>query len=169
MLQTSGTDITGVTGIMVGTDTFDATFHDGSFAELYAADPTSVYSSAFASDATTALFSYIDTLPLTSYPAGSFIGCSSTDNCYLTTAFAFADSVVATSAVYISDTGYHEALTPFAQPLDGSVNFNNLTYTTWQSQAPVDKPPEAVAEPPIAILIASGLIAFGMTRRKRRA
>lgn len=68
----SGNTITGVTGLDVGGDTWDMTLHEGSFDDLFTAQPASaLYTEAFSLAASTSLMDFSNSISL---PATEMLG-----------------------------------------------------------------------------------------------
>jgi hypothetical protein len=174
MLETDSSNaITGVSGLLVGGVVYDATFNDGSFNDLLSrAPPDPLYSSQFASDANSALASFIANVVTNPYDPSRFVGCFAL-GCYLTTAvditpppspqFVLAYSTDVQHGVGFPLSSFLAIVLPPDDGLPVVTDDDDLyhTYVTWQ--------PSTVPEPPVALLMASGLIAFWVTRRKRRA
>ena len=151
-------DITGVTGLLVGGTVWDMTLHDGSFDDIYNTyGASSVYDTLFARDATQALVTftsmYLDT-------PTSFTGCADPNECVIATGtitYAPGGSLsiygdrlrtgVAVDSLVVGDVAT-------------SGNADYITYATWEQAS--------VPEPAILVLMSSGLIAFGVVRRKSR-
>ncbi len=148
-------EITGVTGLEVDGALWNMTLHDGSFIDLMESKGSSaIYTHTFALAASVALdrFTYA-----TSPDPDSFFGCTVISVCYITTAYEYSEEI---------DLVYLVADIVTTEPFPGEIhveigahlNSPAGTMATWT----------AVPEPSIAILMASGLIAFGVIRRKVR-
>jgi len=151
-------DITGVSGLEVNGTVWDMTLHDGTFQDLYdAGGSTTIYAQPFAREASNQLTlftsGHIDVLE-------RFIGCSQpTSFCYIATAYAYDGALVTTWADLVFPDSATDVLRT-VQTYD-TYDLTGLTWATWSAAG-------AVPEPSIAILMASGLIAFGVVRRQNR-
>lgn len=158
-----GSDITGVSGLIIDGEEWDMTLHDGSYYELSVNQGIDLVArdSFFAYDATLALYTWmVNTDPLElAQRVDMFVGCSYLYQCNIVTVWNDAtnvvlahDSLAYTYARYhyIANTGH-----------DKMVDYNNRAYASWIRAS--------VPEPSIAILMASGLLAFRVVRRKRKA
>lgn len=159
MLEYSGTDIIGVTGVIVGGDTYNATFIDGTFGDAFSSDPTIVYGDTFSDDATTALYNFLVSIDTSTYQADDFLGCE-TANCYLVTVDQYTTTAAGPSVDVHNDMPAGIGITLVG--IDPTIDYDSTSFVSWTNVG-------AVAEPPIALLMASGLIVFGMTGMKRRA
>jgi|LGVE01.1.fsa_nt_gb hypothetical protein len=152
-------DITGVSGLEVNGTVWDMTLHDGTFQDLYdAGGSTAIYAQPFAREASNQLTlftsGHIDVLE-------RFIGCSQpTSFCYIATAYAYDGALVTMWA----DLVYPDTATDVLRTVQTNDTFDlsGLTWATWSAAG-------AVPEPSILVLMSSGLIAFGVVRRKSRA
>ena len=160
----SGGQLIGVTGLSVGSETYDMTLHTGSFDTLFAADNSSVYDEVFADLADQSLYAFLSSSWAGSaLSASDILGCSNTDmdDCSIATVYGNSGATLDGFAIVIDDF-----LVPTVQGfqnllgVDSSVDYVFLTYATYEVSA--------VPEPSIALLMASGLIAFGVVRKKAR-
>ena len=152
----AGGEIIGISNVFVEGNLWDMTLHDGSYDDLYATMGTAaLYSDLFSHAASDALHAFTDT---DTFPPATFLGCTSLTNCRLSTAFRYdiADSRV---TVWYDNYAVVPASVGGGRP-SSNVNLDNLTFATWALNS------SNVPEPSIAILMASGLIAFGFARRK---
>ena len=156
----SNGELIGINGLSVGSGTYDMTLHAGSFDTLFAADSSSVYDSTFADLADQSLHAFM----LSSY-AGSglsaldILGCSDPDlDCFIATIYdnsaVTLDGFATVIEGNVVDPGLFNAFP------ESNVDYAYLTYATYKEST--------VPEPSIALLMASGLIAFGVVRRKAR-
>jgi hypothetical protein len=186
MLETDSSNaITGVSGLTVGGVVYDATFNDITAYEM-TYHPSILYPSLFASEASSALASFLATVVTDPFDPSRFVGCTSDQHCVLLTVFDYAypgfsppNPVVAYAAIVDQDGvrrrgpggdgfdtgplyGPEIGLCPEAcTGIYSGFTYPEFSLVTWQSSA--------VPEPPVALLMASGLFVFGVTRRKRRA
>lgn len=162
----SGGQLIGVTGLSVDGEIYDMTLHAGSFDTLFAADNSSVYDFTFADHADSSLHNFLSSsFAGSGLVASDILGCSpnSFNDCFILTIF---DTFIENSIVlregwanYIvgaeHDSSYYGSETTVSED-----DYDYYTYATWEVSA--------VPEPSIALLMASGLIAFGVVRRKAR-
>lgn len=161
----SGGQLIGVTGLSVDGEIYDMTLHAGSFDTLFAADNSSVYDFDFADHADSSLHNFLSSsFAGSGLEASDILGCSinSFDDCFIATIFdTFIDNgLLSREGVtnYIVGTE-HDPDYPFIITAS-NLDYDYVTYATWELSA--------VPEPSITLLMASGLIAFGVVRRKAR-
>ncbi len=157
MLELSNGDITGVSGLLVDGDRWNATFNDGSFAAINLNTPI-VYSDPFATSATAALFAYLDTLDHMAFDPADFVGCTSSE-CYLSTVISANQSFFDARVVIFASSS--TTLPPNIVGGETATDYTQAAFVSWA--------PAAVPEPSVVLLMASGMIALRVTRRKRRA
>ena len=157
----TGGEIIGISSVDVQGTLWDMTLHDGSFDSLYAAlGSTAVYDRQFSHDASAALFAFTVTQ---AHPSELFLGCTSDAvGCFIVTAYLYEPD---RSTVTGWMDGYSTVEDDILRegPMSSDMNFDIATWATWEVSS------STVPEPSIAILIASGLFAFGIVRRKSRA
>ena len=166
----SGGQLIGVTGLSVDGEIYDMTLHAGSFDTLFAADNSSVYDFDFADHADSSLHNFLSSsFAGSGLVASDILGCTpvtlitiTLGDCFIATIFdTFIDNgILSREGVtnYIVGTE-HDPDYPFIITAS-DVDYDYVTYATWEVSA--------VPEPSIALLMASGLIAFGVVRRKAR-
>lgn len=157
----SGGNVTGVTGLTVGMDTYNATFNDGSFEQVIFNDPTAVYSEAFANDASSALVTFMST-QITAFEPADIFGCVSSTTCLLMTVYGYDSSLPPSFNGVYARINSDSVAGPITLGGSAGINYEDISFVTWQIAG-------SVPEPPISLLVASGLIGFGVTSRKRRA
>ena len=165
----SGGQLIGVTGLSVdGYGTYDMTLHAGSFDTLFAADNSSVYDFDFADHADSSLYDFMfSSFDGSGLGASDILGCSpitnTYDDCFIATIF---DTIIENSIVHREGWANYIVGAEHDWAWGGSIitrsdlDYDYITYATWEVSA--------VPEPSIALLMASGLIAFGVVRRKAR-
>ena len=156
-----GGQLIGVTGLSVDSGTYDMTLHAGSFDTLFAADSSAVYDIVFADLADQSLHAFLlSTFAGSGLSASDILGCSTTDmdDCHIATIFDNSQVTLDGFANVIEGSEVLEGL--YNTTPESTENYSFLTYATWEVSA--------VPEPSIALLMASGLIAFGVVRRKAR-
>ena len=159
----SNTDgiVTGVTGLVVGTDMYGMTLHDSTFDQLFAdVGARALYSQEFAHDASVALVKFTTSQPVSSF---RFLGCERAifDFCALTTTYQILDaSTVRTYAAVVADDFW-----PYLWEGTDPTGINQVhdSFATW------DRVASSIPEPPMVLLIASGLVVLAVARRKVRA
>jgi len=186
MLETdSGGNITGVSNLTVGGVAYNAAFSGGAYPIYVFGQPYVIplYSRAFADDATAALAAYLGSALIGPIDPYIFLGCDSLEgypfqrnDCHLSTVYQFGYDFytgcppymwspecsylpVDGSTVDIDESGVY-GTTAFYET-DDTDDYNEVGDVAWVKWS--------VTEPPVSILMASGLIVFGVTRRKRRA
>ena len=156
-------EITGVAYLDINGALWDMTLHDVSYGSLYnALGADALYDTGFAIDASRALVSFTNTQ---NELASTFVGCHDTSMfCGITTVYGYG--MTSTGWRY---TGYLDYVSDFSgdtflpiQLWDATVNWDTFTYATWERAS------QGVPEPSVVLLIASGLMAFGIARRKDR-
>jgi len=136
-----GGNVTGIAGLEVQGELWEMTLHDGAYDDLFLADPTAgLYDVAFAELATVSLVNFMSLNQFSNDVSVTYITEGSTAQAWA--ALATASGVQDVGNVSTS-TGNH----------------SNITFATWTTNA-------NVPEPSITVLLASGLIAFGVVRRK---
>lgn len=158
-----GVDIVGVSGLEVDGNLWNMTLHDGSYSELTGSGHELLHSRAFTYDAADALYTFYSTNIVA---PESFLSCG-TSVCIIGVGYlALDDHTYELSVQGLEiwrDTGDEIEFDWFSSyALSEDSNYGSLHYSTWSKQI-------TVPEPSIALLIASGLIAFGVVRRKARA
>ena len=151
-------DITGVTALEINSTLWDMTLHDGSYDSLFDTfGSNALYTDTFSEAASDALNVMTTTLPIA---AGALFGCATlATDCHIATAFQYDQlnhTVTATSDL-VRDA-FPDGLQ--SGTVDSRLDFNVLTYATWTVHG--------VPEPSVALLLASGLVVFRVTRRKVR-
>ena len=165
-LDYDGTDITGVSGIIIDGEEWDMTLHDGSFDQIYWGTTVDLlYTHEFAQVATAELKAFFITLEPDIILGNSenFVGCDNLVGCDITTAYS-----------YDSDAGFFQSWSILVFNEDNSAQFlisdaTRLSTTDSTGRTHASWARASVPEPPVALLMASGLIAFGVVRRKSRA
>lgn len=153
-----GSLITGATGIIIDGEEWDMTLHeDVSFLSLYELQGIDLlYSETFSTAANGSLVDFFNSLDPTTLDPQSFLGCTFGEFCNIATAYDNADDLVYVNAavvggpfvlnVQFADFDHHD--------------LHDITFASWTLTS--------VPEPPIALLIASGLILYGVARRRVR-
>ena len=150
-------EITGISGLEVYGVVWDMTLHDTSFSHLYTdSGGSAVYQDYFAQMATNSLISFTNTQP--DINTSIYTGCTNVNSCTVMTAYYFNGSTVVGYGDRILASGGDSFRVDSEY---GTINLAATTYATWKEAS--------VPEPSISILMASGLIAFGVVRRKSRA
>jgi len=149
-----GGNVTGIAGLEVQGELWEMTLHDGAYDDLFLADPTAgLYDVAFAELATVSLVNFMS-LNQFSNDVSKFLGCSDPNQCGIVTYITEGSTAQAWAALAtasgVQDVGNVSTSTG---------NHSNITFATWTTNA-------NVPEPSITVLLASGLIAFGVVRRK---
>ena len=156
--------ITGVAALDINGTRWDMTLHDGSIASLYEELGSDVlYEEGFALDASAALVSFTNTQ---NDSANTFFGCHNVlwIGCSVATVYelqgrwpnrvysAYVDRVSDSSPDLLRERVDYDAWT------DSDYD----TFATWARHV------EGVPEPSVVLLIASGLMVYGIARRKDR-
>ena len=157
----AGGEIIGITSVSVQGTLWDMTLHDGSFAALYAtAGETALYDGTFALDASDALF---DFMHVDTFAPATLLGCVGDHACLIYTAITRNPGGDEVNGRYFQYTADPTLMLTGSHVTTGDVNHRDQTWATWTTSS------LNVPEPSIAILMASGLFAFGVVRRKSRA
>ena len=153
--------ITGVTGLVVRTDIYDMTLHHSTFDQLFAdVGARALYSQRFAHDASAALVAFTTFQPVAAH---RFLGCERVifDFCGLTTTYQILDASTARGYAAVVADDFWPYLWEGTDPT--GINQVHDSFATW------DRVASSIPEPPMVLLIASGLVVLAVARRKVRA
>ena len=151
----SGGQVTGVTGLEVDGVLWDMTLHDASYDELYAAlGDSALYTMAFSEAVTDALVTFTNTQ---ADLASTIIGCGVETSCAITTVFEYTGTQYAGYYDLVRDNEVDFSTWTW---IPSDANHSGITYATWTVAN--------VPEPSVVLLMASGLMVFGIARRKDR-
>ena len=150
-------EITGVAALDINGVLWDMTLHDGSYTTVYQTiGADALYDHDFALSASGALVDFTNTQQDL---AATLVGCEGLTYCQVTTVHAFGN-------------GFYSAFfTAVMDEIDDSIGDQIATTeidSTWFTFASWSTTAQGVPEPSVVLLIASGLMVFGIARRKDR-
>ena len=152
--------ITGVRGLVVRTDIYDMKLNDSTFDQLFDdVGARALYSQEFAHDASAALVAFTTLQPVASYRV---LGCEGEifHFCAFTTTYQILDASTARGYAAVVADKYWPYL--WEGTLPTSINQVHESLATW------DRVGSSIPEPPMILLIASGLVVLAVARRKVR-
>ncbi len=157
----SANQIVGVNGVEVEGETWDMLFHGGAFYELQNGPWKSLYEVSFAIKANSSFLSFYNSNPPISDEV--FAGCESS-SCGFATAYDLVFHPFQQN-VTVLVTGLYDMSKPWF-PIDTDFSPwlppGDVMWGTWEKAV-------TVSEPPVAMLLATGLAIFGVIRRKVRS
>jgi len=170
IILNDGGGLSSVTGLSIGSGTWDMTLHDGTFDNLLATAPSlPVYDTIFAHDASAALRDFFLT-PSTFLPLdiNKWTGCGVSN-------FDISSCTIGTAYAYDGSSSYFSGFTVDAFPFVAhevmafsgfqDVYLSDLTMATWECTSNC----ATVPEPVTLLLFCSGLLGIGIARRKAGA
>ena len=152
-------EITGVAALDINGTLWDMTLYDGSYTSLFTElGSDALYGETFSRDASMALVDFTNyqiKLP------SDFLGCTLLTACAISTFYDYPIAQINVNAysAVITPTGVDYVTSIYEDP---DITYPQVTYATWELSA------ASVPEPSVVLLIASGLMVFGIARRKDR-